>query len=257
MSLRKPLFFLILPAVLCIFAKPIKAQGGLIEVKGVVYDISQRNPLEAVTVMATNGKGTMTDSLGRYSIWVRETDSLFFSYQNKSTLKYPVLAMQDPRQFNMALHITTNMLPPVTVYGRNYHMDSLANRMEYARYFNWSKPNPLNNVNVANGGVGMDPNDIINLFRFRRNRQLAELQTRLVQEEQDKYIDHRFNKALVKKVTGYSDDAVKIFMRKFRPPYDFLLVVNDLELVYYIEQCYKQERGMLPNGVSVYAPPFY
>lgn len=228
------------------------AQGSLIEVKGVVYDITQKVPLDGVTVMATNGKGTMTDSLGRYSIWVRETDSVFFSYQNRVSGKYPVLGMQDPRQFSMALHVYTNQLPPVTIYGRNYRTDSLANRAAYAKYFNWSKPNPLTSVNVGGGGAGMDPNEIINLFRFKRNRQLAAFQARLIKEEQDKYVDFRFNRKFVKLVTNLADESLANFMYKYRPPYDFVMLVNDLELGYYIQQCYKKETGQLPKGVEIY-----
>jgi len=230
----------------------VKGQANNVEVKGVVYDISQRTPMEAVSVMATNGRGTITDSFGRYAIWVRETDSIFFSYQNKATGKYPVLTMQDPNQFNMALHVQVQTLAPVTIYGRSYRMDSLANRMEYAKYFNWSKPNPLTSVNVANGGVGMDPNEIINMFRFKRTRQLTSLRNRLIADEQDKYVDFRFNKSFVKRLTGLTDAALKKFMFKYRPPYDFLCIVNELELGYYIQQCYKKEMGLLPVGVEIY-----
>lgn len=230
----------------------VAGQASNVEVRGIVYDISQRTPMEAVTVMATNGRGTTTDSFGRYAIWVRETDSIFFSYQNKATGKYPVLSMQDPNQFNMALHVEVQALAPVTIYGRSYRMDSLSNRMEYAKYFNWNKPNPLNSVNVANGGVGMDPNEIINMFRFKRTRQLTSLRNRLLADEQDKYVDFRFNKNFVKRVTGLSDAALKKFMFKYRPPYDFLVIVNELELGFYIQQCYKKEMGLLPVGVDIY-----
>jgi hypothetical protein len=41
-------------------------------------------------------------------------------------------------------------------------------------------------------------------------------------------------------------------MYKYRPPYDFVAIVNDLELGYYIQQCYKKERGLLPPGVDIY-----
>jgi hypothetical protein len=100
------------------FSIPLHAQD--IEVKGVIFDISQRTPLEAVTVMATNGTGTMTDEFGRYTIWVRPTDSVYFSYQGRETAKYPVMKMEDYRQFNMALHVYTYSLPNVTVRPPNY-----------------------------------------------------------------------------------------------------------------------------------------
>jgi hypothetical protein len=245
-----PLLLLLLLTVGPI-SMPALAQSNQIEVKGVVFDITQKVPLDGVTVMATNGKGTMTDSLGRYSIWVRETDSVFFSYQNRVSGKYPVLGMQDPRQFSMALHVYTNQLPPVTIYGKNYRTDSLANRSAYAKYFNWSK-NPFNSINVGGGTVGMDPNEIINLFRFKRNRQLAALQARLIKEEQDKYVDFRFNRKFVKTVTNLADESLAAFMYKYRPPYDFVMLVNDLELGYYIQQCYKKETGQLPKGVEIF-----
>jgi hypothetical protein len=98
----------------------------------------------------------------------------------------------------------------------------------------------------------MDPNEIINMFRFKRNRQLAALQARLIQEEQDKYVDFRFNRKFVKKVTNLADQALVKFMYKYRPPYDFVAIVNDLELGYYIQQCYKKEMGQLPPGVDIY-----
>lgn len=248
--IRLPVLSLLLMAVA--WAGTALAQGGMIQVKGVVYDVTRRNPVEAVSVLGTNGRGTVTDSMGRYALWVRETDSVFFSYQNKVSGKYPVAGIQDPSQFSYALHIQTKALAPVTIYGRNYRTDSLQNRMDYAKYFNWSKPNPFKNINISNGAVGMDPNDIINLFRFRRNRQLAQLQARLIREEQDKYVDFRFNRNFVKKVTGLNDPALKKFMFKYRPPYDFVAIVNELELGYYIQQCYRKEMGLLPKGVDIY-----
>jgi hypothetical protein len=223
-----------------------------VEVKGVIFDFSQKNPLEAVSVMSTSGTGTVTDVYGRYSIWVKATDSLFFSYQGRETGKYPVLKMEDVRQFNMALHVQVYALPNVIVRPPNYQMDSLMNRMEYAKYFEYSKPNPLKSINVGPTGVGMDPNEIINMFRFKRNRALASLQRRLVTEEQDKYIDFRFNKKFVTELTGMKGEELNQFMRKYRPPYDFVAITNQLEFGYYIQQCYKKEKGILPANVPLY-----
>jgi len=222
------------------------------ELKGTVYDITQKTALDGVIVMATNGKGVLTDSFGRYKIMVRERDSVWFSYQGKQTAKYPLFSLEDPTQFNMALHVYVHALPNVIVRPKNYRMDSLANRMEYAKYFNYSKPNPLKSVNVANGGVGMDANEIINIFRFRRNRSLEMLQKRLLEDEQTKYVDYRFNKAFVIKLTNLSGEPLNVFMKKYRPPYDFVVLTNELELGFYIQQCYRQERGELPRNVVIY-----
>ena len=240
-------FFILFSFFVCHFGY---AQN--IEVKGVVYDISQKTPLEGVSVMATNGTGTATDEFGRYTIWVRPTDSLSFSYQGRETAKYPILKMEDYTQFNMALHVYVHALPNVIVRPPNYRMDSIQNRLDYAKYFDYKKPNPFGSINVSPTGVGMDPNEIINLFRFKRNRQLASLQRRLIMEEEDKYIDFRFSARFVAEITGLKDEELKLFMRKYRPPYDFVVITNTLELGYYIQQCYKKEKGLLPPGVPIY-----
>jgi hypothetical protein len=229
---------------------PLAAQ--LIEVKGVIFDISQRTPLEGVSVMATNGNGTSTNEFGRYSIWVNPTDSVYFSYQGKETAKYPVLKMEDYTQFSMALHVSVHSLPNVIVRPPDYRTDSAQNRMDYAKYFAYRKPNPISSINVGPTGVGMDPNEIINMFRFKRNRQLASLQRRLLMEEEDKYIDFRFSKKFITEITGLQGDELTVFMKKYRPPYDFVAITNQLELGYYIQQCYKMEKGLLPPGIPLY-----
>lgn len=223
------------------------------QLHGTVYDISQSTPMESVTVLTTSGRGTMTDTLGRYTITVSLHDSVYFSYQNKVTGRYPVAKMEDQTQFNMSLHIHQyNVLPNVTVRGRNYRSDSLINRQEYAKYFAFAKPNPLNSINIGPTGVGMDPNEIINLFRFKRNRQLRELQERLVKDEQEKYVDYRYNHAFIKKLTRLEGEQLTYFAAKYRPPYDYVVLTNELELGYYIQQCYRKEKGQLPSGVVLY-----
>ncbi len=228
------------------------AFGQEIEVKGVLFDITQKTPLEAVIVMSTGGNGTMTDEFGRYSIMMRLKDSIYFSYQGRETGKYSVLSMEDHQQFNMALHVKIFALPNVIVRPPDYRSDSIQNRMDYGRYFNYAKPNPLTSINVGPGGVGMDPNEIINMFRFKRNRQLASLSRRLIADEQEKYIDFRFSKRFVRELTGLKDKELDDFMKKYRPPYDFVGITNQLELGYYIQQCYKREKGLLPAGVPLY-----
>ena len=209
-------------------------------VQGKVFDISRRAPLEAVSVMTTSGKGTLTDSLGRYSISVRETDTLFFSYLGKNTNKFAVAEITDHLHFDISIHVMVNELPGVTVKNRNYLLDSIQNRKDYAKVFNYRKPTLRlsTNPNYTPGGIGaaFDLNEIINMFRFKRNRQIEALQRRLIQQEQDKYIDKRFNKRFITKITGMQGAVLDSFMVFYRPPYDFLLTVNDLELGMYIEE---------------------
>lgn len=219
-------------------------QRNYVTVSGTVYDISARKPLEAVAVLSTSGRGTITDSTGKYILTVRTTDSIWFSLLNKATVKYPVDTIRNLESFNIMIHIHAADLPEVTVRNKNYRLDSLQNRRENAKYFDFKKPGIRlsSNPGYNPGGVtvGLDLDELINMFRFRRNRNLEALQQRLLQQEQDKYIDHRFTKLMVRKLTKLQWPDLDTFMIRYRPSYEMLQRLNDLELGYYIERCYDQ-----------------
>lgn len=231
--------YLVITCLLC-FSIATSAQ---IVVQGRVFDISKKTPLEAVTVMTSSGRGTFTDSLGRYSINLRDRDSIFFSFMGRNTNKFSVSDIANPLGFDVSIHVIANELPGVTVRNRNYMLDSIQNRKDYAKVFNYRKPSLsiVSNPNYTPGGVGaaFDLEAIINMFRFKRNRQILSMQKRLLQEEQDKYIDKRFSKRFITRLTGFRENTLDSFMRIYRPQYDFLLLVNDLELGVYIQECHR------------------
>lgn len=219
----------------------IKAQT----VSGVVSDYFSKRPLDAVTVQTSSGRHTVSDSLGRYAIEVTRPDSVWFSYLNKQTMKYPVDTITHPQNFDIALYVDARWLPEVKVRTSDYRYDSIQNRLEYAKVFNFHKPGLKLSQNSPSSyvpgslTVGFDLEEIINAFRFKRNRNLLSFQQRLIQDEQDKYIDHRYSKYLVKKLTKLEDKELEDFMIYYRPSYEEVQAMNDLELGYYIEQCYK------------------
>jgi len=219
-------------------------------IRGTVYDISARRPIEAVAVITSSGRGTLTDSLGHYSIMVNPHDSIWFSLLNKTTMKYPVDTISNTDAFNIQTFLNAYNLPDVSVRNRNYRLDSIQNRQDYAKIFNFRKPglrlsDGPSGYNPGSVTVSLDLDEIINLFRRKRNQSIESLQRRLIQQEQDAYIDHRFNKGFVKKITGLSSPQLDSFMVKYRPDYDILKMLNDLEFGYYIEQCYRQYMNRL------------
>jgi hypothetical protein len=181
--------------------------------------------------------------MGNYIIAVKPKDSIWFSLIGKNTMKYPVDTISNTTSFNVMIHVYVNDLPEVKVRNRYYRFDSAQNRKDYAKAFNFRKPGIRlsNNPNYNPGGVsvGFDLTELINMFRFKRNRQMAALQNRLLQQEQDAYIKHRFTRAFVSKVLGIQGATVDSVMEHCRPPYEFLTQLNDLEFGYYIQQCYE------------------
>jgi hypothetical protein len=222
----------------CISFSTVKAQ--MRTISGVVYDISGRRPIEAVMVYSKYSR-TQTDSLGRYLITLQAKDSLTFSLFGKNTQKFSIDEIEDPSNFNIMIHVTGVDLPEVTVRNSYYRYDSIQNRMDYAKYFNYEPPGlKLSNQQnlFGNGGVtiGFDVNEIINMFRFKRNRNLQFLQNRLLSQEQEKYINYRFTKRFVQKLTKLDGPRLDLFMDYCKPSYPTLGLLNDLELGYYIQQ---------------------
>lgn len=60
------------------------------------------NYVENVRVVSTGGMFSITDSLGKYSIMVKEADSISFHFNNKPTQKFPVVKILNPRQFDIS-----------------------------------------------------------------------------------------------------------------------------------------------------------
>jgi len=208
-----------------------------IRISGHVVDISRQNYVPFVRVESTGGLFAITDSVGQYSILVNEHDSLNFVYKNKSTQKFAVKAIANPAQFDISLRVPVeskySVLKEVIVYSKTYREDSLENRKEYADIFDYQKPGL--STGIGPGGIaGADVNELINIFRFKRNRNIKSFQRRLENQEQEKYIDYRFNALHIKRTTGISGVALDSFMRWYRPSYEFAANSSEIAFNQYI-----------------------
>ena len=227
----------------------VEAQS--IVVNGNVYDISGRRPVESV-IVHSNSNQSVTDSLGRYIITVKAKDSIWFSLFGKNTQKYTLDTIEDKHNFNIMIHVNGIDLPEVRVRNNNYRMDSIQNRIDYAKYFNYQAPGLklANNSSLINpsGGlsIGFDLVEMINMFRFKRNRNLGYLQKRLISQEQEKYVNYRFTKRFVQKITHLEGENLVQFMNFCKPSYEVLGLLNDLELGYYIQQKYLAYKSSRP-----------
>lgn len=228
LSLKKPL----LAAVLPLIATAALAQS---EVNGTVYDKSMMYGMRGVSVMGASGAGTVTDSLGHYHIKLAAGDSIYFSYLGRSTSKFPVKDIPAGFPFDMSLEVAVDSLPSVFVRSVNYREDSLQNRREYKKIFDYEADyltSMKSNRRGAGVGVGLD---LDLLLDGKKNRRMLAFQQRLEEEEKDKYIDHRFTRSIVKRVTGLQPPALDTFMRQYRPSYDFIQACkNEYEFYQYI-----------------------
>jgi methionine-R-sulfoxide reductase len=219
-----------------------------LRITGTVYDISKINLVEKVKVTSSSGFFAYTDSMGRYSIPALEKDSLFFTYQNKSTLGFGLQQIGDPDHFDVCLHIAVGSkykaLKEVMVFSKSHREDSIENRRYYAQIFNFEKSE--DDAVIANGVTGYDLGGIIQAFQFKKNKQIRALQQRLEKEEQEKYIDFRFNKPLVRRVTGMASPQLDTFMVWYRPSYAHVKLSDEVGFYQYILNAYYQFRKIAP-----------
>ncbi|HMK05502.1 MAG TPA: hypothetical protein VK489_14975 [Ferruginibacter sp.] len=230
------LFLKIIALLLCLTctAEQLSAQHIF---TGTVFDSSKKNLVEGVRVESTGGNSTMTDSMGRFRIMAKENDSLSFIFRNKPTQKFPVKDIADPSRFDIALHVTVKgkytTMKEVVVFSKSYREDSIENRRTYANAYDFRKPTIRTSIS-PDGNVGADVNEIINIFRFKRNKRLKAFQARLEKQEQEKYVNYRFNKTFVRRITHLEGAQLEEFMIRYVPSYEFASQADEITFNKYI-----------------------
>ena len=221
------------------------------KVSGTVLDKSKINTVENVRIVSSGGMFTVTDSLGKYQIDVKPGDSLTFIYKNKPTQQFAVNSISNSQDFNISLHINVeskfSTLKEVVVYSKSYKQDSLENRETYADVFNYERPGLTTSLGPG-GTAGADVNELINIFRFKRNKRLRAFRNRLEEQEQEKYVNYRFNKITVGRITGLSGNALDTFLVWYRPDYEFAALSSELMFNQYILNASYQYRKIMPLG---------
>ncbi|MDP4217194.1 MAG: carboxypeptidase-like regulatory domain-containing protein [Bacteroidota bacterium] len=233
-----------------------RADAQDVTIHGTVYNMYRTRPLDGVSVVCTSGRGTTTDSSGNYVITVRPEDSIYFSYLGRSTTKYPVSTINSFTNFDIALHVDPITLKEIRVMPKNYKMDSIQNRKDYARIFDYKKPGfKITSPGTSGLGVGVDLDELINMLRFQKIRRTLAFQRRLEDEEKEKFVDHRFSRYIVKKVTHMSEEELDTFMISYRPSYLFCAMATDYDFLDYIKLAYAEyKRGLAPRPGEMKKP---
>jgi hypothetical protein len=218
-----------------------------LKIKGTVYDRSTVFPLAYVSVLTNSGKGTATDSNGNYEIEMSEKDSIWFSYLGKPTKKFATQEIADLPHFNISIFTDIGILPEIKVKQRDYKLDSLQNRIDYAKAFNYQKPTFRSVVPaISITGVTVDIDELIRTFQYEKKHNALDFQRRLMEQEREKFIDHRFSKGLITKLTVLAGAARDSFMTQYRPGYYFTKTASDYDFNSYIKESFKKFKEKHP-----------
>ena len=119
----------------------------------------------------------------------------------------------------------------------NYQLDSLARRQEYSWIYDHGEQKLVERERKGDG-VG------VNLAIFRHSSSIDKsregLKKRLIKEEQDDYIDYRYSRDYVAKLTHLQGDSLFRFMRDFRPSYDYCRKAATVDILVFINDSFKK-----------------
>lgn len=238
------------------------------KIDGFVYEDEFRTPLPNVSIYTTEGLKAISDSMGKYTIYAKKNDTIYFKYKNRTSKKYPTIDIENKQNFEIAIHLPISIskktskenLPEIIVWGNNYRQDSINNRRYYDKIFNFKKPGFTDIVQVPTIagipiplGIAININSLITSFQIEKNKRKENYREFAILMERYRYVQHRFNRKFITAITQLKDEALETFMQIYEPSYLDLIKMNDIELGVYIKKCFIEFLKTKP-GLYSYKP---
>ena len=200
-------------------------------------------PLTSVNVYnLTLRKHRLSDEAGNYRIQARSGDMVIFSIVGYHTDSIPVTAGILGSDFPVLLDVRVVDLQAVTVGNlSNYQLDSLARRQDYSWIYD-SKPQPLLERQRQGDGVGVGLN-VIPTGSSDDHHQIADWKKRISHEEEQHYVDFRYSRDYVSRLTHLQGDSLQQFMERYRPTYDYCRKAANVDILVFISDSYKKFEG--------------
>jgi len=118
--------------------------------------------------------------------------------------------------------------------------------MEYAKIFNFEKPG-IRSTFEPGEAAGLDLDELINMFNFRKKKQNLAFQKRLVEDEQERYVNYRFSSKVIHRITGLSGDTLAMYKKLYTPSYMFVVSSTLAQFYEYIlntSYAFKKQEGI-------------
>jgi hypothetical protein len=207
---------------------------------GKIYKANSTEHLVSVSIHnITQQKYDLSEEDGSYHIQAAPGDHVSFSSVGFRTDTVTVTASLLTAAYPVYLDVRAQTLQTVRV-GQlsNYQLDSMDRRKEYAWVYDHGTTPHVAKDRQGADGVGVT----LNIFRKSgtQAQQRVKLEKRLEKEEEDYYVDSRYNKDYVSKITKLKGDSLSEFIRKFRPSYDYCRKAANVDILVYISDSYKQ-----------------
>lgn len=207
---------------------------------GKIYKKNSNETLLSVSIHnITGNRYDLSDEDGSYHIQAMPGDHISFSSVGYKADTITITASLLTAACNIYLDIRPQELQAVRVgQYSNYQLDSMDRRKEYAWVYEHENTPHVARDRQGADGVGVT----LNIFRNTSSaaKQRIHLEKRLAKEEEDYYVDFRYNESYVTKITHLKGDSLKEFMRRYRPSYDYCRKAANVDILVYINDSYKQ-----------------
>jgi hypothetical protein len=227
------------PLLLCLLLACLHGSGQQF-LTGKVYKANSTEFLISVSIHnITKQRYDLSEEDGSYRIQAAPGDHISFSSVGYKTDTITVTASLLTASCPIYLDIRAQTLQAVRVGElSNYQLDSIDRRKEYAWVYEHDNTPRMAKDRQGSDGVGVT----LNIFRNSSSaaKQRIHLEKRLEKEEEDYYVDSRYNKDYVSKITRLKGDSLAEFMRKYRPSYDYCRRAANVDILVYISDSYKQ-----------------
>jgi len=215
---------------------------------GKVYKRESTETLVSVSIYNLSRRiHDLSEETGSYRIQVTPGERISFSSVGYKSDTLTVTADMLSGDYSVYLEPRAQTLQAVTVGSlSNYQLDSVARRNEYSWIYEHGNVNRFEKDRKGADGVGVS----IDLFKNASSidKQRERLKKRLLKEEQEYYVDSRYNREYVSRLTHLQGDSLQKFVTTYRPTYDFCRKAATVDILVFISDSFKKfKKGDRPD----------
>lgn len=212
-------------------------------ISGVIYDRDSLNMIPNVVVTNTRTNLSATsNTLGAYIISAGEGDTIVFTRQGY-ILQKEIVSPQNKERFQTVLMKRPSYrLSEVEIVSDERVKDSINQRIIYKKTIEDAERKPKLHVGSPTGfGLFLD-GPFTALARRISGKQKKDkaFVEELTQDEQNKYIQTRYNIAKVTAVMNINDSLARAFIAHNPMPYDFARTARELEIKMWIRERFRE-----------------
>lgn len=201
---------------------------------GRIFKNKSQEVLPGVTVQNTSTKKyNKSDMGGNYRVAATAGDTIIFSsagyHADTIVVGHPVPT--DP--FDIFLSPNIVALEGIEIDELSkYETDSIQRRIDYAFIFDRKHPVKLMNEKRQEDAPGLNFSPIG--YFSKGEKQKRRLKQRVIEEDENEYIDARFPRSRVALLTKLTGDSLQQFMLLYRPSYKFCRETDNQRMLFYI-----------------------